>query len=307
LGELNGRCMRENGRFEKENSVFPFLILQSLFAVLSSLYDGLSHEGSMELGLKNRTALVLGAGGGLGRAISLALAAEGAKIAVADIDSKAVAATESAIAAIAGKSIGLTWDLADLSVIDGNVSRIEAELGHVEILVNITGGPPPTTAAGQDPALWSKHFQSMVLSCIAITDRVLPDMRKNRWGRVITSTSSGVVSPIPNLGISNALRMSLVGWSKTLAREVGAEGITANIILPGRIATDRIKFLDESKAKREGRTVEDVAAESTRTIPIGRYGKPEEYGAAVAFLASEQAAYITGSIIRVDGGLVASA
>jgi 3-oxoacyl-[acyl-carrier protein] reductase len=261
----------------------------------------------MELGLKNRTALVLGAGGGLGRAISLALAAEGAKIAVADIDSKAVAATESAIAAIAGKSIGLTWDLADLSVIDGNVSRIEAELGHVEILVNITGGPPPTTAAGQDPALWSKHFQSMVLSCIAITDRVLPNMRENRWGRIITSTSSGVVSPIPNLGISNALRMSLVGWSKTLAREVGAEGITANIILPGRIATDRIKFLDEAKAKREGRTVEDIAAESTRTIPIGRYGKPEEYGAAVAFLASEQAAYITGSIIRVDGGLIASA
>ena len=261
----------------------------------------------MELGLKNRTALVLGAGGGLGRAISLALATEGAKIAAADIDSKAVAATESAIAAIAGKSIGLTWDLADLSVIDGNVSRIEAELGHVEILVNITGGPPPTTAAGQDPALWSKHFQSMVLSCIAITDRVLPNMRKNRWGRIITSTSSGVVTPIPNLGISNALRMSLVGWSKTLAREVGAEGITANIILPGRIATDRIKFLDEAKARRENRTVEEVAAESTRAIPLGRYGKPEEYAAAVAFLAGEQAAYITGSIIRVDGGLIASA
>ena len=261
----------------------------------------------MELGLKNRTALVLGAGGGLGRAISLALASEGAKIAAADIDSKAIAATETAIAAIAGKSVGLTWDLADLSVIDGKVSRIEAELGQVEILVNITGGPPPTTASGQDPALWSKHFQSMVLSCIAITDRVLPNMRKNHWGRIITSTSSGVISPIPNLGISNALRMSLVGWSKTLAREVGADGITSNIILPGRIATDRIKFLDEAKAKREGRTVEEVAAESTRSIPLGRYGKPEEYGAAVAFLASEQAAYITGSIIRVDGGLIASA
>ena len=147
----------------------------------------------------------------------------------------------------------------------------------------------------------------MVLSCIAITDRVLPNMRKNRWGRIITSTSSGVVTPIPNLSISNALRMSLVGWSKTLAREVGAEGITANIILPGRIATDRIKFLDEAKARRERRTVEEVAAESTRAIPLGRYGKPEEYAAAVAFLAGEQAAYITGSIIRVDGGLIASA
>jgi 3-oxoacyl-[acyl-carrier protein] reductase len=146
----------------------------------------------------------------------------------------------------------------------------------------------------------------MVLSVIAITDRVLPGMRQRRWGRVITSTSSGVVAPIPNLGISNALRLSLVGWSKTLAREVARDGITANIILPGRIATDRIRFLDEAKAKREGRPVEEVAAESTSSIPVGRYGRPEEYGDVVAFLASERASYITGSVIRVDGGLIAS-
>lgn len=260
----------------------------------------------MEFGLKNKTALVLGGGGGLGRAICLALAAEGAKVAVADIDSKAITETEAALARIGGVSIGLTWDLADLSQIDAHVTRVEAELGSVAILVNITGGPPPTTAAGQDPALWTKHFQAMVLSIIAISDRVLPGMRRQRWGRIITSTSSGVVSPIPNLGISNALRLSLVGWSKTLAREVGSDGITANVILPGRIATERIRFLDEAKAKREGRTVEDVAAESTRSIPLGRYGKPEEYGSVVAFLASERAAYITGSVIRVDGGMITS-
>ena len=260
----------------------------------------------MEFGLKNKTALVLGGGGGLGRAISLALATEGAKVAVADIDNNSIIETEAAIARVGGVSIGLPWDLADLSQIDARITRVEAELGSVAILVNITGGPPPTTAAGQAPDLWTKHFQAMVLSIIAITDRVLPGMREKHWGRIITSTSSGVVSPIPNLGISNALRLSLVGWSKTLAREVGSDGITANVILPGRIATDRIKFLDEAKAKREGRTVEDVAAESTRTIPVGRYGKPEEYGAVVAFLASERAAYITGSVIRVDGGLIAS-
>jgi 3-oxoacyl-[acyl-carrier protein] reductase len=112
------------------------------------------------------------------------------------------------------------------------------------------------------------------------------------------------VSPIPNLAVSNALRLSLVGWSKTLAREVGPDGITANIVLPGRIATDRIGFLDEAKAKREGRTAEDVQRESTAAIPLGRYGKPEEYADMVAFLASERAAYVTGSIIRVDGGLI---
>jgi 3-oxoacyl-[acyl-carrier protein] reductase len=131
-------------------------------------------------------------------------------------------------------------------------------------------------------------------------------MRARGWGRVITSTSSGVVSPIPNLGISNALRLSLVGWSKTLAREVGRDGVTANIVLPGRIATDRIGFLDLARAKREGVSLEQVAAESIATIPVGRYGKPEEYGDVVAFLASERAAYLTGSVIRVDGGMIAS-
>lgn len=257
----------------------------------------------MDLGLNGKTALVLGGGGGLGRAISIALAKEGANIAVGDIDAKSIADTQAALPA-AVKNLALVWDLADLAQIDTHVSRIEAELGPVDVLVNITGGPPPTPASGQDPALWTKNFQSMVLSVIAITDRVLPSMRKSKWGRIITSTSSGVVSPIPNLAISNALRLSLVGWSKTLAREIGKDGITANIILPGRIATDRIKFLDEAKAKREGRSVNDVMAESIGSIPAGRYGKPEEYGAAVAFLASESAAYITGSVLRVDGGLI---
>jgi 3-oxoacyl-[acyl-carrier protein] reductase len=146
----------------------------------------------------------------------------------------------------------------------------------------------------------------MVLSVIAIADRVLPGMKSRGWGRILTSTSSGVVAPIPNLAISNALRLSLVGWSKTLAREVGKDGITANIVVPGRIATSRVAALDNAKAKREGRNVEEIAAESQGTIPLGRYGKPEEYADVVVFLASERAAYITGSIIRVDGGMIPS-
>jgi 3-oxoacyl-[acyl-carrier protein] reductase len=259
----------------------------------------------MDLGLKDKTALVLAGGGGLGRAIAKALAAEGAKVAVAGIGAKSIAGTEAELAAIGVKSIGLIWDLSDLAQIDGHISKIERELGPVDILANNTGGPPPTSASGQDPAVWSRYFQAMVLSVIAITDRVLPNMRARHWGRIITSTSSGVESPIPNLAISNTLRISLVGWSKTLAREVAKDGITANIIVPGRIATDRTQFLDEAKAKREGRSAEDVSAESAGNIPAGRYGKPEEYGDVVAFLSSERAAYITGSVIRVDGGLIA--
>jgi len=259
----------------------------------------------MDLGLSGKVALVLGAGGGLGRAIARALAREGARVAAGDVNAEALARTVGEIVAAGGQALPVAWDLADVPASDGVVKQIERRLGPVDVLVNNTGGPPPTPASGQDPILWTKSFQSMVLSVIALTDRVLPGMRERKWGRIVTSTSSGVVAPIPNLAISNALRLSLVGWSKSLAREVARDGVTVNVVLPGRIATDRTKFLDEARAKREGKTAEQVAAESVATIPTGRYGRPDEYADAVAFLASERASYITGSLVRVDGGMIA--
>ena len=260
----------------------------------------------MDLGIRNRIALVTGAGGGLGGAIALALANEGAKVVVADINPAALEAVANRVREAGAEVMSLEWDLGDLGVIDARIDAIEQRFGKVDILVNNTGGPPPTPASGQPADLWERHFRSMVLSVIGITDRVLPGMKEKHWGRVVTSASSGVVAPIAGLAVSNALRMSLVGWSKTLAREVGRDGITANLVVPGRIGTDRIRFLDESKAKREGRTVEEVSTESTCSIPLGRYGRPEEYAQAVTFLASEAASYVTGSIMRVDGGLIAS-
>ncbi|MBS9475827.1 SDR family oxidoreductase [Ancylobacter radicis] len=256
----------------------------------------------MDLELNGHTALVLGAGGGLGRAIARTLAAEGARVALADIDGEALKVTQAELDARGAATLPLLWNIADIDACDGQVAAIEAAFGPVDILVNNTGGPPPSPAHGVAPESWDAQFRAMVLSVIHLTDRVLPNMRARQWGRIVTSTSSGVVAPIPNLGVSNALRSTLVGWSKTLAREVAPFGITANIILPGRIATARIRFLDEQKAKREGRPVDDVIAESTSSIPVGRYGTPEEYADAVAFLASARAAYITGSVIRVDGG-----
>lgn len=258
----------------------------------------------MDLGITGRTALVLGAGGGLGGAIARELAREGAVVVAAGRTPEKLAATVEDITADGGTAHALTWDLADLDLIDERVSDLEKRWGGVDILVNNTGGPPPGPVTDQDPGVWEEQFRTMVGSVIALTDRVLPRMREQGWGRVITSTSSGVVAPIPGLGLSNALRSTLLGWSKTLAREVAAAGITANVLVPGRIATSRVAFLDRAKAEREGRTPEEVTAESLASIPAGRYGDPREYAQTVAFLAGDPAAYVTGSVIRVDGGYV---
>lgn len=260
----------------------------------------------MDLGIAGKTALVLGAGGGLGSAIARRLAQEGAAVAVADINSGAVGATAEAIRSAGGHAAPLTWDIADLASASSHVSELENVLGPVDILVNNTGGPPPAAAAGQASEAWRAHFQSMVLSVIAITDHVLPTMRARRWGRIITSSSSGAIAPIPDLAFSNALRGALLGWSKTLAREVGPDNVTCNVIVPGRIATQRIISLDTARAEREGLTVEQITAASTSAIPLKRYGRPSEYADVVAFLASELASYITGAVVRVDGGLIAS-
>lgn len=260
----------------------------------------------MNLGIAGKTALVSGAGGGLGGAIAQALAAEGAWVACTGRHAESAERTAAAIRADGGRAVALRWDVSDLDGAGAVLEQVRSELGEVAILVNNTGGPPPSPAIGVPAATWSDQFRSMVLGVMAMTELVLPAMRATGWGRIITSTSSGVVAPIPNLAISNALRLSLVGWSKTLAAEVAADGVTVNTVIPGRIATARVHTLDAARAEREGRDVAEVAGASAATIPAGRYGRPEEYAAAVAFLAGEPASYITGSALRVDGGLIQS-
>lgn len=260
----------------------------------------------MDLGITGRTALVLGASGGLGSAIAVRLAEEGANVAVAGRSADALASTSGRVEQAGVKALPLQWDLGDPDRMEPSVAEVERILGPVEILVNNTGGPPPTPVAGQEAETWRDSFDTMVLSVIALTDRVLPGMRERGWGRILTSTSSGALSPIPNLGLSNTLRASLHAWSKTLADEVGRDGITSNVIVPGRIATDRTRFLDERRAAREQRSVEDVARDSAATMALGRYGRPDEYADAAVFLCSDRASYITGAVLRVDGGLIRS-
>lgn len=260
----------------------------------------------MNLEISGRTALVTAGGGGLGRAIALRLASEGASVVVADINQAAADETRAAIMAAGGKAVALQWDMGNLELVDERIGLIERDVAPVDILVNISGGPAPSLSYETQASDWAKNFQSMVASTIAITNRVLPNMRKQRWGRVVTSSSSGAIAPIPNLSVSNALRASLLAWSKTLASEVAADNVTSNVVVPGRVATARIRFLDEAKAKREGRPIDEVIAQSTSSIPMRRYGEPEEYADAVAFLASNRASYITGTVLRIDGGYIAS-
>lgn len=260
----------------------------------------------MDLHLTGKRALVCGASSGLGRAVAEALAAEGAHVALLSRDAGKLQVVADAINATAvGRAVVVTADLADHPGLLAAVDTAEGLLGGpIEILLNNTGGPPPSGVVGLDPEVWRSQFEAMVLSVFRLTDRVLPAMRAAGWGRVLNVASSSVVEPIANLGVSTALRSSVTGWAKTLAVEVAADGITVNTLLPGRIDTPRIESLDRTTAERRGISPQEARADSVKTIPVGRIGTTQEFGAVAAFLASPKAAYVTGSLIRIDGGAI---
>lgn len=261
----------------------------------------------MDLGLKGRRALVLGGNRGIGYGIAHELAVEGADVVIAARDASRLRQAEADLAAVASGSIATAeLDLADTDALPQFAEALTSRVGPIDILINNTGGPPYGPALGRAAQDWQESFQAMVMSIIALTDALVPAMRQRKWGRIVTVVSSGVIQPIPILAISNSLRAAVVGWSKTLSAELASDGITANILVPGRIDTERVRLTDQAVAEREGLPVEDVRSRSTATIPIGRYGTPAEIGAAVAFLCSERAAYITGTMMRVDGGIVRS-
>ncbi|HEX7293948.1 MAG TPA: SDR family oxidoreductase [Solirubrobacterales bacterium] len=250
----------------------------------------------MELGLEGRVALVMGASRGIGRGIAAALAGEGARVAIA---SRSREKLEEAAAEIAGDVTPFVADATDLERLAELPGEVEAALGPVEVLVANTGGPPFGGALDHGLDEWEVAYRSLVLAPRVLVEAVLPGMRERGWGRVVNVGSSSTREPLPGLNLSNAHRMAAVGFLKTLSREVAADGVTVNTVATGRFATERLADAGGSF---------EAAEEAARSeVPAGRLGQPEEYGDLVAFLCSERAAYLTGAVIPLDGGLLSSA
>lgn len=259
----------------------------------------------MDLQIAGKKALVTGASSGLGRGIAEALAAEGVHVNVAARRADRLAETVSAIKAAGGSAAAHTLDLSDLGQVEALADSLVAA-GGIDILVANSGGPPPGGPQGVAAETWRTQFDTMVVPLIALMDKLVPGMQTNGFGRVTIVASSGVVQPIPTLAISNTLRSSLVGYAKTLSTAVAADGVTVNVVAPGRIHTDRTDQLDAAASERTGQPIDQVRANSAATIPAGRYGKVEEFAATVAFLSGVPAGYVTGSVVRVDGGMIRS-
>ncbi|MDI2036718.1 SDR family oxidoreductase [Paenarthrobacter nitroguajacolicus] len=274
----------------------------------------------MDLGIAGKTALVAASTGGLGLAVARALAAEGVRVAVVgrrrDRAKEIVAELQAAYGTgvLGSGSLGTSgFDAvaieADLGTPEGIESAVEqtvANLGPIDILVLNGPGPKPGAAATLTSDEMAAAFDLLVKPHHSLVSHVLPGMRERRWGRILAIGSSGVTAPLPNLAVSNTGRAALAGYLKTLAAEVALDDVTVNLLLPGRIATDRVTQLDQAAAKRRGTTLEDIQLESRKTIPARRYGEPAEFGAAAAFLCSAPASYITGVALRCDGGLIRS-
>lgn len=251
----------------------------------------------MELGLEGKVALVMGASKGLGRAIARGLAEERVEVAISSRSSERVEAAADEVGPLA---VPFVADSGDLERLGALPAEVEARLGKpIDILVLNTGGPPFGSALGQELEEWEQAYRSLVLAPRVLAGAVVPGMRERGWGRIVNVGSTSTREPIPGLNLSNSHRMAAVGFLKTLAREVAGDGITVNTVATGRFATDRLT---------DGSGSLEAAEEAARgEVPAGRLGRPEEYGDLVAFLCSERAAYITGTVIPIDGGLLRSA
>jgi 3-oxoacyl-[acyl-carrier protein] reductase len=261
-------------------------------------------NAGMAFRLDGRRALVMGGTRGIGYGIARTFAEHGARVA---LTGRKPEDAGDAAASVGHGAVGFALDTGDLGQIDSvHAGAVLALGGGIDILVLNSGGPPPGPAAGVSSEMWRQYWDMMFVGLVRMADLALPGMIERRFGRIMSVVSSGVIQPIPNLGMSNAIRPAIIGWGKSVSNEVARHGITVNAIAPGRIQTDRVDQIDKGAASRLGKTQDQVRAEAMGRIPAGRYGTPEEFAAAALFLASNEASFTTGSVIRVDGGQISS-
>ena len=256
----------------------------------------------MDLGLANRTALVCASTSGLGLACAQALAHEGARVVVTGRRRDAAVAEAEKLQG----AIGIGADLTKPQDVERLVEDVQQSLGAVDILVLNSGGPPGTRALSTTEAEMLSAYSLIVLPAVRLVRLLVPPMQARRWGRVVAIGSSGVEQPIAGLATSNSARAGLAAYLKTLAGEIAGDGVTVNMVIPGRLDTDRVRSMDAARASATGKIIEEIQRQSAATIPIGRYGEPRELGQLVAFLAGHQSSFITGSMLRVDGGMIQS-
>ncbi len=259
----------------------------------------------MNLNLKDKNAIVCASSQGLGKAAALDLAEEGVNLAICSRDQDKINKVKEEIHQKINseiKVIALQVDLDSPDEIQAFYKQVENDLGSVDILVNNNGGPPPSTFEQLSDDDWQKAFNSTMMSCLRLSKLVIPNMKKNAWGRIINISSVSVKTPVNGLFLSNSLRMGVLGWAKALSDELAPHGVTVNTVCPGYTKTERVEAILETQSNSSGLKKEDIEKSIAENIPMKRVGEAEDLAGLITFLASEKADYMTGLAIQVDGG-----
>jgi len=257
----------------------------------------------MDLGLSGKVALVAASSKGLGRACAQTLCAEGAQVVICSRSESNLSQAAEAIASATGREVWpVVTDLSQAEGCDQVIEQTVKHFGGLHVLVTNNGGPPAGDFFQFDDDDWYEAIELTLLSAVRLMRAAVPVMRGQKWGRIINITSVSVKEPLDSLVLSNSLRAGVTGVARTLVRQVASDGITINNVLPGYFLTDRVENLAARQAVQKGRSSADVVADMGNKVPRGSIGKPDELAAMVAFLASEQASYVNGTSILVDGG-----